>query len=98
MNTAHKDIQIENMPAYHSYPEDGRKHPGLIVIHEIWGLNAHIKDVADRFAREGYSVVAPNLFHGMSFEGKIDQSLLDEMHDPSTRDEAQKKMRAILAP
>ena len=35
--------------------------PGLIVIHEIWGLNEHTRDVADRYAAEGYSVVAPDL-------------------------------------
>src|ERR1700722_12871280 len=93
-----KDITISNFPAYHAYPDDGKKHPGLIVIHEIWGLDAHVKNGADRFAAQGYSVIAPNLFHGMSFEGKIDQVLLDEMHNPETRDEAQKKMRALMAP
>lgn len=93
-----KDITIGELPAYHSYPDDGKKHPGLIVIHEAWGLNEHIKNVADRFAQQGYSVVAPNLFHGVPFEGKLDQSLLDELHNPETRDEAQKKMRAAMAP
>lgn len=93
-----KDVTIGGMPAYHVYPDDGQKHPGLVVIHEIWGLNEHIKDVANRFAEKGYSVLAPNLFHGLSFEGKIDHSLLDEMRNPETRDEAQKKMRALLAP
>ena len=91
-----KMINIDGVTAYHAYPENGVKHPGLILIEEIWGLNAHIKDVADRFAREGYSVIAPELLG--DFEGKLDQSVLDEMHNPETRDEAQKKMRAILAP
>ncbi|MGA2664660.1 MAG: dienelactone hydrolase family protein [Nitrososphaerales archaeon] len=48
--------------AYVSRPADGgAPRPGLIVIHEIWGLNAQIESVADRFAREGYAVVAPDL-------------------------------------
>ncbi len=93
-----KNISIDNFPAHHSYKEDGQKHPGLIVIHEIWGLNDNIKNIADRFAEQGYSVIAPDLFHDVQFEGKIDQALLDEMHNPQTRDEAQKKMRAIMAP
>ena len=92
------NINIEGIPAYHSCPDTEGNHPGLIVIHEIWGLNDHMRDVADRFAREGYSVIAPNLFHGLSFDGKIDNSLLNQMHDPETRDEAQKKMREVLAP
>ncbi len=93
-----KDIEIGATPAYYSYPNDSKTHPGLIVIHEIWGLVDHIKNVADRFAAEGYSVLAPNLFYGLSFEGKVDQGLLEEMGDPSKRDEAQKKMRALLVP
>jgi carboxymethylenebutenolidase len=98
MNTQHKDLTLGQLPAYHVYPDDGGAHPGVIVIHEIWGLTDHIKDVADRLAQAGYSVVAPNLFYGMPFEGKIDQSLLQEMHDPQKRDEAQKKMREVMAP
>ena len=35
---------------------------GLVVIQEIFGVNGHIRDVADRFAREGFDVLAPALF------------------------------------
>ena len=101
MQIKSKMIDIDGVPAYHAYPEsdeDNEKHPGLIVIHEIWGLVPHIKDVAERFAKEGYSVIAPDLFHDITFEGTVEQKLFDEMHDPKTKDEAQKKMRAILAP
>lgn len=38
--------------------------PALIVIHEWWGLNEHIKNVADRFATEGYVALAPDLYFG----------------------------------
>jgi carboxymethylenebutenolidase len=93
-----KEITIGGSPAYLSFPEEGIKYPGLIVIHEIWGLEDHIKDVADRFAKQGYAVIAPNLFHDTAFEGKIDQKILDDMHNPQTRDEAQKKMRDLMAP
>lgn len=40
------------------------KGPGLIVIQEWWGLVDHIKDVADRFAKEGFVALAPDLYHG----------------------------------
>jgi carboxymethylenebutenolidase len=40
---------------------------GLVVIQEWWGLVPHVKDVADRFARQaGYVVAAPDLYHGKS--------------------------------
>lgn len=39
--------------------------PGIVVIQEWWGLNDHIKDVADRYAREGFVALAPDLYHGV---------------------------------
>ena len=48
---------------YLSKPESG-KGPGVIVIQEWWGLVDHIKDLADRFAREGFVALAPDLYHG----------------------------------
>jgi carboxymethylenebutenolidase len=50
---------------YLAIPEKG-KGPGVIVIQEWWGLVDHIKDVCDRFAREGYVALAPDLYHGES--------------------------------
>lgn len=38
--------------------------PGVIVIQEWWGLVPHIKAVADRFAAEGYTALAPDLYRG----------------------------------
>ena len=35
---------------------------GIVVIQEIFGVNIHIKDVCDRLAEQGYSVIAPALF------------------------------------
>ena len=35
---------------------------GIVVIQEIFGVNIHIKDVSDRLAEQGYSVIAPALF------------------------------------
>lgn len=37
-------------------------HPAVVVIQEIWGLNDHIRDVAERFAREGYVGLAPDMY------------------------------------
>jgi len=42
---------------------DGRgPHPGVVVIHEAYGLNDHIKDIARRFADAGYVALAVDLF------------------------------------
>jgi len=40
--------------------------PGVIVIQEWWGLVPHIRNVADRFADEGFTALAPDLYRGSS--------------------------------
>ena len=49
---------------YLARPGDSGRHPGVIVIQEWWGLDGHIRDVAERFAREGFIALAPDLYHG----------------------------------
>jgi carboxymethylenebutenolidase len=51
------------MQAYVARPQENGPHPGLMVFQEAFGVNAHIRDVADRFAAEGYVAIAPELFH-----------------------------------
>jgi carboxymethylenebutenolidase len=48
---------------YLALPSTGRG-PGIIVLQEWWGLVDHIKDVADRFAKEGFAALAPDMYHG----------------------------------
>jgi carboxymethylenebutenolidase len=48
------------LSAYVAGPQDASK--GLVVIQEIFGVNHHIRDMADRFAAEGYAVCAPALY------------------------------------
>lgn len=36
---------------------------GLVLIHEAFGINAHVRDLSERFAAEGFLVAAPSLFH-----------------------------------
>ncbi len=49
---------------YVATPDGGG--PGVIVIQEWWGLVPHIKDVADRLAAEGFTALAPDLYHGQT--------------------------------
>jgi carboxymethylenebutenolidase len=71
------------MEAYISIPAGamGRTLPGLILLQEAFGVNHHIRDVADRFAAQGFVVIAPELFHRSAppyFEGNYNdfQSLM----------------------
>ena len=49
-------------------PQNSGQYPGIIVIHEIWGLNDQVRGVARRYAGQGYVVLAPHLF---SRQGEI---------------------------
>ena len=62
--------------------------PGIVVLHEWWGLVPHIKDVCERFARLGFTALAPDLYHGATAsnaEPDDAEKLLMEL-DRRTRD------------
>ena len=44
-------------------PEGNGPFPAVMLFQEAYGVNDHIMDVAERIAREGYVVIAPELFH-----------------------------------
>ena len=60
-----------SMNAYVATPAEGGKLPGLLVFQEAFGVNPHIRDVTERFAKQGYVAIAPELFHRTApgFEG-----------------------------
>ncbi|MGV0653142.1 dienelactone hydrolase family protein [Mycolicibacterium thermoresistibile] len=47
--------------AYLAVPEQGSG-PGLVLLQEIFGVNGYMRDMADRFAQEGYVAIVPDLF------------------------------------
>ena len=47
---------------YLALPDGDGPHPGVVVIHEAFGLNDHIRDVTRRFAQAGYAAFAADLF------------------------------------
>ncbi|MDR3426195.1 dienelactone hydrolase family protein [Silvimonas sp.] len=51
----------ETYTGYLSLPPTG-KGPGLVLIQEIWGVNEHIRTVADQYAADGFVVLAPDVF------------------------------------
>ena len=50
------------IPAYVAQPDKPAK-AAVVVIQEIFGVNAHIREVADAYAKEGYLAIAPAMFH-----------------------------------
>ncbi len=50
--------------------------PGIVVLQEIWGVNAHIRSVAEQYASDGYVVLAPDLFWRM--KPRVDLTYAEE--------------------
>lgn len=55
-------VGATTMPAYLARPADPGTYPAVVVFQEIFGVNAHIRSVADRVAAEGYVALAPEVF------------------------------------
>ena len=70
------EIPGSEITAYRSDPP-GEARGALILIHEIWGLVDHIRNVADRFAAEGYLVIAPDILSGAGVSPQVGQELHD---------------------
>jgi len=51
------------MQAYASPPTSKAHGAGVLVLQEAFGVNRHVRNVADRFAANGYHALAPELFH-----------------------------------
>ncbi|MBI4258644.1 MAG: dienelactone hydrolase family protein [Thaumarchaeota archaeon] len=70
--------------AYLSRPSTEGRHPAVIVIHEWWGLVPHVKDIADRYASQGYVALAPDLFNGAIAHSREEASKLSSSLDTQT--------------
>jgi carboxymethylenebutenolidase len=54
-----KHVQVD---CIQFWPQEKGVYPGLVLLHEAWGLTAQIKDLGARLACEGYGVIIPNLY------------------------------------
>jgi carboxymethylenebutenolidase len=82
--------------AYEARP-DGESRGGIIVIHEVWGLVDHTKDVANRLAAEGYVALAPDLLSD-AIDVKAAGVLQEDLFNPEKRNAVQPRLREITAP
>lgn len=55
-------VRDGQMPGYQARPANITNAPVILVIHEIFGVHAWIKDICRRFAKKGYLAVAPDMF------------------------------------
>ena len=99
------------IPAYLVRPAPEEARPAVVVVHEIFGIGGHTRDVADRFAREGYVAMAPDLFGSPELAAVLTPPKIQKAmqfmsnlprRDPVLAEEALAKLpeeeRALVAP
>jgi carboxymethylenebutenolidase len=89
------------IPAYRARPtgDPKRKLPVLLVVHEIFGVHEHIKDLCRRFAKWGYFAIAPDLFARQGDASKITdiKQLLQDIVSKAPDDQVLSDLDATLA-
>lgn len=72
-----------DLPGYIARPAAPGRHPVVIVVNEIFGIHAYIKDLCRRLAKQGYVALAPDYF--------------DRAGDPSTMTDIANQIRPVIA-
>jgi carboxymethylenebutenolidase len=80
-----RDVDLGHL----AHPEGG-PHPGVVMIHDVWGLSDHTRDLAGRLAGEGFGVLALDLYR-REREVKIDDpgAWMRGLSDPQVLDDVQ---------
>lgn len=93
-----RTVTATEFSAYVARPS-GELTGALIVIHEVWGLVDHITSVADRFAENGYLVIAPDLLSSIGIEAQIGLELnaIMKSQDAAVRSAGQPRLRAAFS-
>jgi carboxymethylenebutenolidase len=83
----------ENAHGFYAAPEEADSYPGVVMIHEWWGLNQNIKDMASELAKQGYRVLAVDLFNAVAATPEEARAQIDALNQT----EATGKLRAAAA-
>jgi len=76
-------------PAYHAAPAGQPRRGGLVILHAMWGVTPHIRELCHRFAAEGYEVLAPSLME------RQDPGFAEKDIDPARFAARQAAMEAV---
>jgi carboxymethylenebutenolidase len=69
-------------------PDGGQRVPGVVMVHDVWGLSDHTRDLAKRMANEGFAVLAVDLYRReRTLEIENPGEWMREMSDPQVLDD-----------
>jgi carboxymethylenebutenolidase len=78
-------------------PQADGPRAAVIVVQEWWGLNAHIRDVASRFAREGYFAIAPDLYSRQGHKVAADANTAAELMGNLKKEDGIEDLKTTVA-
>ncbi len=79
-------------------PEGSGAAPCLVLVQEWWGVNDHIRDLADRFAAAGFVTLAPDLYHGVATKDPTEAArLMNELDGKRAMDDIAGAVAALAA-
>ena len=84
--------------AWLARPNDVESPPGVLIYIEAFGVNEHMRNVADRYARAGYAAIVPDIYHGVTADyGDMDTALgtLKKLNDDTVVKESAKALDAL---
>ncbi len=82
--------------AYVATPVTKEKRPAIIIVQEWWGLVEHIKDIARRFAGEGYLAIAPDLYSRLGHVVTTDSNEAGVLMNRLKQEEGLKDLQATV--
>jgi carboxymethylenebutenolidase len=85
---------FDNATGYLATPTSTQRAPGVVMVHEWWGLNENIKNQADELAAEGYRVLAVDLYDG---EVATSASRAQQLSSSIAQERARSNMQAAVA-
>lgn len=83
--------------AFVAAPQTKEKRPAIIVIQEWWGLTDHIKNIAKRFAGEGYVAIAPDMYSRLGYALTTDAGEAGKLMNTLQQEDGLKDLNATVA-
>ncbi|PJF40291.1 MAG: hypothetical protein CUN55_12910 [Phototrophicales bacterium] len=88
------DIQTY-IPAFWAHPVHGGPFPGIVVLHDDWGLQAVARTTAHRLAEAGYYVIVPDLFEGNRASNQLEADALEARYKDSSESKVNAGLEAL---
>lgn len=85
------------MKAFVAAPQTKEKRPAILIVQEWWGLTEHIKDIARRYAAEGYVAIAPDLYSRLGHALTTDASEAGRLMNTLKQEDGINDLNATVA-